>query len=57
MPRLSEEILSDLASAYTSEQVLDLLEIDTQELLSILIDQLEDNLHKFELRPVDCNDL
>jgi len=56
MQRLSEDILSDLASAYTSEQVLDILGINTLELLCILIDPVEENIHKFEWRPLDSHE-
>jgi hypothetical protein len=53
MPQLSDEQLTDLAEAYTIEELVDILEIDTVELLG---EKLEDNLHKLNLRPVDCND-
>jgi hypothetical protein len=52
----SEQILADLASAYSSEQVLEILDINTEELLCILIERVEANIHKFELRPLDCNE-
>ena len=57
MQKLSEDILSDLASAYTSEQILEMLGINTVELLCLLSEQVEDNIHKFELRPLDCNEI
>ena len=43
MATLSEEQLRDIADAYSCEQIIDLLDI-------------EENLDKFSLRPVDCND-
>jgi hypothetical protein len=56
MPQLSDEQLIDLAEAYTIEELVDILERDTIELLDLLREKLEDNLHKLNLRPVDCND-
>jgi len=56
MPRLSDEQLTDLAEAYTIEELVEILELDALELLDLLRDKLEENIHKFNLRPVDCND-
>jgi len=56
MPQLSDEQLTDLAEAYTIEELIEILEIDTLDLLDLLREKLEDNLHKLNLRPVDCND-
>ncbi len=53
---LSEEQLRDLADAYSCEQIIDLLDIDSLTLLDFFREYVEENLDKFNLRPVDCND-
>jgi len=53
---LSEEQLRDIADAYSCEQIIDLLDIDSLTLLDFFREYVEDNLDKFNLRPVDCND-
>ena len=53
---LSEEQLGDIAEAYSCEQIIDLLEIDSLTLLDFFREYVEENLDKFNLRPVDCND-
>ena len=52
---LSEEQLRDIA-AYSCEQIIDLLDIDSLTLLDFFREYVEENLDKFNLRPVDCND-
>lgn len=54
MPILSDEMLKDLSHAYSSSDVLDLLDVDTFELLLALRDKIAENLDKFDLKPVDC---
>lgn len=56
MATLSEEQLRDLADAYSCEQIIDLLDIDSLTLLDFFREYVEENLDKFNLRPVDCND-
>lgn len=56
MPQLSEEQLRDIADAYSCEQIIDILDIDSITLLDFFREYVEDNLDKFNLRPVDCND-
>jgi len=56
VPQLSEEQLRDIADAYSCEQIIDLLDIDSLTLLDFFREYVEDNLDKFNLRPVDCND-
>jgi|TARA_R100001086_G_C11837513_1_gene258233 hypothetical protein len=53
---LSEEQLRDIADAYSCEQIIDLLDIDSITLLDFFREYVEENLDKFNLRPVDCND-
>jgi hypothetical protein len=43
---LSEEQLLDISQA----------DIDSLKLLDLLREELAENIHKFNLRPVDCND-
>jgi len=52
---VSEEVLVDLARAYSPEEILDILEIDSLELLHMLYDKVCENISDFEIRPVDCN--
>tara|TARA_R100001443_G_scaffold116803_1_gene138577 strand:- start:910 stop:1089 length:180 start_codon:yes stop_codon:yes gene_type:complete len=56
MPSLSDEQLLDISLAYSNEEILDILDVEPIELVSILQDRIEDNILKFNLRPVDCND-
>ncbi len=56
MATLSEEQLRDIADAYSCEQIIDLLDIDSLTLLDFFREYVEENLDKFNLRPVDCND-
>jgi hypothetical protein len=56
VPQLSEEQLRDIADAYSCEQIIDILDIDSLTLLDFFREYVEDNLDKFNLRPVDCND-
>ena len=53
---LSEEQMRDIADAYSCEQIIDLLDIDSLTLLDFFREHVEENLDKFNLRPVDCND-
>ena len=52
---LSEEQLIDISLAYNNEEILDILQIETIELVHILQEQIEENILNFNLRPVDCN--
>jgi len=52
---VSDEILDDLAKAYSPEEILDILEIDSLELLHTLYDKVCEKINDFELRPVDCD--
>ena len=48
---LSEEQLRDIADAYSCEQIIDLLDIDSLTLLDFFREYVEENLDKFNLRP------
>tara|TARA_R110002020_G_scaffold18907_3_gene65292 strand:+ start:6784 stop:6966 length:183 start_codon:yes stop_codon:yes gene_type:complete len=52
---LSDEQLLDISLAYSSEEILDILEIETLELADLLKERINENILKFNLRPVDCN--
>ena len=54
---ISDQILSDLAEAYSPEQIIELLDLESLDLLQAFRDRIRGNLTKFEIRPVDCNDL
>jgi|TARA_R110002126_G_scaffold3473_1_gene19770 hypothetical protein len=53
---LSEEQILDISQAYSCEEIIDILDIDSLQLLDAFREELFENLHKFNLRPVDCND-
>ena len=52
---LSDEQMLDISLAYSSEEIVEILDIEPLDLLSLLKDRVEDNILKFNLRPVDCN--
>ena len=52
----SEEQILDISQAYSCEEIIDILDIDSLQLLDAFREELFENLHKFNLRPVDCND-
>ena len=52
---LSDEQLSDIAEAYSPEQILEILDISSLEILFMFREQVQENLTKFEMRPVDCD--
>lgn len=52
---LSSQQLEDIALAYSCEEILDLLGVEPFELVELLRERIEQNILKFNLRPVDCN--
>jgi len=54
---LSDEQLSDIAEAYSPEQILEILDISSLEILLQFRELVQENLTKFEMRPVDCDDI
>ena len=56
MNTVSDEQLLDISEAYSCEEIVDLLDINSLKLLDLLREELAENIHKFNLRPVDCND-
>ena len=54
-PTLSKEQLLDISLAYSSEEILEVLGIETLELAQMLQERIEENLYKFNLRSVDCD--
>ena len=54
---LSDQILSDIADAYSPEQILEILDISSLEILLQFRELVQENLTKFEMRPVDCDDI
>lgn len=55
MPQLSDEQLEDISLAYSCDEILDILEVEPLELVALLREQIEQNILKFNFRPVDCN--
>jgi hypothetical protein len=54
---ISKEQLHDLSEAYTAEDILDILDMSNYDLLLLLIEQVEENIDNFQLRPVDTYEL
>jgi|TARA_R110001599_G_scaffold64833_1_gene182643 hypothetical protein len=52
---LSNEQLLDISLAYSSDEILEILDIEPYDLLCILKDKVEENILEFNLRPVDCD--
>jgi hypothetical protein len=52
---LSDEQLLDISLAYSSEEILEILDIQTLELADLLKERILENILEFNLRPVDCN--
>jgi|TARA_R110000772_G_scaffold233536_1_gene345101 hypothetical protein len=53
--QLSDEQLEDIALAYSCDEILDILGVEPSELVDLLREQIEQNILKFNFRPVDCN--
>jgi len=56
MSILSDEQLGDLASAYSCEQIIDILGIEPIQLLLAFQEEVNYYIDDFKLRPVDCHD-
>jgi hypothetical protein len=54
---VSENVLKDLAESYTPDEILEILGLDNFDLVVLLYDRIEENLHNFQLRPVDTYDV
>jgi hypothetical protein len=52
---LSDQILYDISEAYSPEQILEILELDPLDILQAFRERVQDNINKFEIRPVDCD--
>ena len=47
MNTLSEEQLLDISQAYSCEEIVDLLDIDSLKLLDLLREELAENIHMY----------
>jgi hypothetical protein len=56
MPTLSDEQLSDLAQAYSCDEIVDILGIEPIQLLLAFREEVGYYIADFNLRPVDCHD-
>jgi hypothetical protein len=54
---VSENVLKDLSETYSPEEILEILGLDNFDLVVLLYDKIEENLHNFQLRPVDTYDV
>lgn len=45
---LNEDVLARIAAAYSEDQLLDILDIDTVTLVEMLTDKIEENIHLFK---------
>ena len=53
---LSDDILRDIADAYSPETIIEILVISSLDLLLAHRDKVQENLTLFEMRPVDCHE-
>ena len=53
---VSEDVLKDLSETYSPEEILETLGLNNFDLVVLLYDRIEENLHNFQLRPVDSNE-
>ena len=57
MPLLSDQILGDIAEAYSTEEVIELLDLESIDILDAFRDRVRVNLTRFEIRPIDCHEI
>jgi hypothetical protein len=57
MPQLSDEMLGDIAEAHSPEAIVEILDLDSLELLLAFRERVQEQLIKFEVRPVDCHEI
>lgn len=53
---LSDDILRDIADAYSPETIIEILGISSLDLLIAHRDKVQENITLFEMRPVDCHE-
>lgn len=46
-----------MSEAYAADDILDILGMSNYDLVILLIEQIEENIDKFQLRPVDTYEL
>ena len=54
---LSDDILSDIAQAHSPEDIVEILDLDSLELLLAFRERVQEHLTKFEVRPLDCHEI
>jgi|8_EtaG_2_1085327.scaffolds.fasta_scaffold218317_2 hypothetical protein len=57
MPQLSDEMLSDIAEAHSPEEIVEILDLESIDLLLSFRDRVQEQLTKFEVRPLDCHEI
>ena len=57
MPLLSDQILGDIAEAYSTEEVIELLDLESIDILDAFRDRVRENLTRFEIRPIDFHEI
>ena len=57
MPQLSDEMLSDIAEAHSPEEIVEILVLESIDLLLSFRDRVQEQLTKFEVRPLDCHEI
>tara|TARA_R110002020_G_scaffold31877_1_gene98782 strand:- start:467 stop:640 length:174 start_codon:yes stop_codon:yes gene_type:complete len=57
MPQLSDEMLSDIAEAHSPEEIVEILDLESIDLLLSFRDRVHEQLTKFEVRPLDCHEI
>ena len=57
MPQLSDEMLSDIAEAHSPEEIVEILDLESIDLLLSFRDRVQEQLTKFAVRPLDCHEI
>tara|TARA_R110000824_G_scaffold217460_2_gene403952 strand:- start:1037 stop:1210 length:174 start_codon:yes stop_codon:yes gene_type:complete len=57
MPQLSDEMLRDIAEAHSPEEIVEILDLESIDLLLSFRDRVREQLTRFDVRPIDCHEI
>jgi len=57
MPQLSDEMLSDIAEAHSPEEIVEILDLESIDLLLSFRERVQEQLTRFDVRPIDCHEI
>ena len=57
MPQLSDEMLSDIAEARSPEEIVEILDLESIDLLLSFRERVQEQLTRFDVRPIDCHEI